>query len=354
MQLAYALNTASVTLTAATDIKLLAGGSAGLDPIANGNFDTLVVGITNLDVSNAIDTITIKAGASTPIAFANTQTIAASGTLLIEIEGCPGPIQIVANSTSGASAKVEVAGLITGPSAKAFAVSINGTKQGVGLGGTVSGNLSQSGGTVTLAPNGSSSVSTSAGNLTLDAAATLSVGPTNATAVAIGRTAVAPSFPGGLTVAAAKAITGAGALSVNAASGSTLTVGGASNALALGQAAKVSTVAGSLVLSQNFSRHTTVVTDGGTHAYAGLATDDIILVGTTTGNFTVTIPSAVTAGAGALVVVKDAAGTAATRSITTKATAGTLDGTAAATGVVISANYGVQRWVSDGTNWFSI
>ncbi|MBF0387314.1 MAG: hypothetical protein HQL20_05600 [Candidatus Omnitrophica bacterium] len=54
--------------------------------------------------------------------------------------------------------------------------------------------------------------------------------------------------------------------------------------------------------------------------------------------------------AGRIIMVKDESGAAATNNITVQAEAGTIDGAA---NVVISANYGVVRVYSDGSNWFS-
>ena len=58
----------------------------------------------------------------------------------------------------------------------------------VNAGATIVGALQQSQGTIVAAPNGASSISTSAGNLTLDSAATLNLGTTNATALVLGNT----------------------------------------------------------------------------------------------------------------------------------------------------------------------
>lgn len=48
--------------------------------------------------------------------------------------------------------------------------------------------------------------------------------------------------------------------------------------------------------------------------------------------------------------IKDESGGAATNNITIVAETGTIDGAAS---VAITANYGVARLYSDGTNWFS-
>lgn len=87
--------------------------------------------------------------------------------------------------------------------------------------------------------------------------------------------------------------------------------------------------------------------------YVVLQTDWLIAVTSTAAARIVTLPSAATSGAGKQFVVKDESGAAGTNNITVKSASGTLDGVAAATGVAIATNYGVSRWYSDGTNWFS-
>jgi parallel beta-helix repeat protein len=112
-------------------------------------------------------------------------------------------------------------------------------------------------------------------------------------------------------------------------------------------AAQVSLAATSALVS-DLSYRTATAAD-----YTVLFTDDVIGVTSTASARVVTLPAA-SAVPGRVFVVKDESGGANTHNITVKATSGTLDGVAAATGVAITANYGVARWYSNGTNWFSM
>ena len=84
-----------------------------------------------------------------------------------------------------------------------------------------------------------------------------------------------------------------------------------------------------------------------------LGENDHILLSNNTAAVIYTLPSAVVVGSGREYIVKDSIGTSATNSITVISTAGNVDGIAAATGKVISTNYGSLRFVSDGTNWYT-
>jgi len=86
--------------------------------------------------------------------------------------------------------------------------------------------------------------------------------------------------------------------------------------------------------------------------YVVLTSDCIIGVTSTAAARDVTLPAAAS-HARKIFIVKDESGGAAANNITVKAASGTLDGVAAATGVAIATNYGVSRWYSNGTNWFS-
>jgi hypothetical protein len=66
---------------------------------------------------------------------------------------------------------------------------------------------------------------------------------------------------------------------------------------------------------------------------------------------TLTLPSASTAGAGFLVVVKDESGAAATHNITVQRASASGQLVDGAAGQVISTNYGVMRLISTGSNW---
>lgn len=86
-------------------------------------------------------------------------------------------------------------------------------------------------------------------------------------------------------------------------------------------------------------------------AYTQLVTDFIISYGTLTAARTVTLASAATNGDGKIIIIKDAAGTAAANNITVDGNASeTIDG---ALTQKITNNYGVMRLFCNGSNWFT-
>lgn len=93
------------------------------------------------------------------------------------------------------------------------------------------------------------------------------------------------------------------------------------------------------------------VTANAATSYSVVETDAVISC-TNTSARTVTLPDAgQPTSAGRIIGVKDTALTAATATLTVKATAGTIDGTAAATGVTITNTGGALVFIGDGTNW---
>ncbi len=87
--------------------------------------------------------------------------------------------------------------------------------------------------------------------------------------------------------------------------------------------------------------------------YTVLITDSIIGVTSTAAARTITLPSAVTVGAGTMYIIKDESGGAATNNISIASVSSqTFDG--AASPLVINTNYGSKRIYSDGANWFVI
>jgi hypothetical protein len=231
---------AGVTLSGGVETDLLNGGTAGFDM---SGCDVLRICVQNTGSSNSINTLKIytamQGSTNAPAAWSNNWSVAAksgsiNGVKTIEILGFHGGlVRLTANSTSGTTCFADVQASRSDGTIGPLTVMVDGVNLGPTMGGTVSGNLAQSAGTVALTANGASSFttssgaltitaaaastwSTSGGALTVDAAAALNLGPTNATSVAIGAAAVAPSFPGGLTVAAGKAINGgSGALTVD-------------------------------------------------------------------------------------------------------------------------------------------
>ena len=83
--------------------------------------------------------------------------------------------------------------------------------------------------------------------------------------------------------------------------------------------------------------------------YTVLLSDFAISEDTTAADRIVTLPSAVTAGAGATFIVKRI--TAGANALTVKATAGTIDGAAAGTGISMATQYMSRIFESDGANW---
>jgi hypothetical protein len=65
-----------------------------------------------------------------------------------------------------------------------------------------------------------------------------------------------------------------------------------------------------------------------------------------------TLPSAVTVGAGFRECVKDGTEDFNAHPVTLKSTAGSIDGVAAATGIVMNQTHQEMCAISDGTNWF--
>ncbi len=112
-------------------------------------------------------------------------------------------------------------------------------------------------------------------------------------------------------------------------------------------AAQVSLATTSALVS-DLSYRTATATD-----YTALFTDDVIAVTSTASARIVTLP-APSAVPGHTYIVKDESGGAATHNITVKSASGNIDATAGSTGVAISANYGVTRIYSNGTNYFTI
>ena len=299
-QLTYSKTQTTATLSAGIETNLLENGASGLtfapffQPGAGaclvpGGGDIVDILLTNNDVTNSINTVTIylladKGGTFAALSF--TTSVSTTASRHIQMRGFTGAaIRVTGNSTSGttASTTADVTVTASDPSApRVWQLIVDGVVQGQALGGTITGNLAQSGGTVVLNSTGATTIDastsvtiagtagslalgrgaivptmpggvsiasgkavTGAGAMAVEATGALTVGGNaSTTSIGVGQATVVANFVGGITVASAKAVTGLGALAVEAASGSTLTVGGASNALALGQAAKVATITG--------------------------------------------------------------------------------------------------------------
>ncbi len=83
-----------------------------------------------------------------------------------------------------------------------------------------------------------------------------------------------------------------------------------------------------------------------TAAYSVLLSDYLVLADAS-GAFAVTLPAASSATGMTFIVKRISAA----NTVTVKATSGTLDGTAAATGVDLDAQYKTRGYCSDGSNW---
>jgi hypothetical protein len=248
-------------LTSEVDL-LASGGTAGRD---TAGVDTILINIRNSNTSNAA-TIKIYTAASdtgTPAAWSQTYSVAAKsggvdGTKQILIRGYRGGNIRVTGSSTTATLVTDISGYTSPNGPGAFQVIVDGVVQGGGTGGTISGNLSQSGGTISLSATGTAA---------LDSTGAMTIGATSSS-IAVGSASVVANFVGGLTIASAKAITGLGNLAVESASGSTLTVGAASNAVTWGQAAKLITTNGDILLNGNIR---VTAADAGAAASSGTA-----------------------------------------------------------------------------------
>lgn len=92
----------------------------------------------------------------------------------------------------------------------------------------------------------------------------------------------------------------------------------------------------------------TVVTAAGT--YAALTTDCVIVINKTVGAAT-TVNLSSTLQTGRVVIIKDGKGDANSNNITVQGNGKNIDGAAS---TVISTNYGVGRYIYNGTQWNSI
>jgi len=323
-----------ITLSAGIETDLLDGGSTGFDPQ---NADVIDVTIQETGASNAITTVKAyessgPGGILAPLSA--TTSVSASGKRIITIKGYTGgKVRVTGTSTSGSTASCDVGCYSSGNPLPSLQIAFDGVVQGQALGGTVSGNLSQSGGTATIQATGA---------VVIDGTTSITIGGTNATSVAIGSASVPDSHPGGMTVGNAKSIVGGSTMAVDAASGSKLSVGTNSNAVDLGKAAKVTTVLGSLVLAQQLALPVTTPPAG---AYAALVTDVLIKLPTQSAGITVTLPAS---QAGQVYII-EANSDGAAHNITIAITGGTVNGTA-----TITANYGRRIVTCDGTNAISL
>lgn len=280
-----------ISLSAGVETDLLDGSTTGFDPQ---NADTIDVTIQETGATNAITTVKVyessgPGGILAPLSA--TSSVAISGKRMITLKGYTGgKIRVTGNSAVGSVASCDIACYATGNPLSSLQIAFDGVVQGQALGGTVAGNLSQSGGTATIQATGavvidgttsitiggtnatsvaigSASVPDShpggitigsakavlgSGNVSVEATGSLTLGgAASTTSIAIGQATVVANFVGGLTIASAKAMTGLGNMAVESASGSTLTLGAASNAMTIGQATKLATVNGDVLLNGN-------------------------------------------------------------------------------------------------------
>jgi hypothetical protein len=244
---------------------------------------------------DAIDSISVGAATATTIQIGRIgATTTINGNLIFDV----GTFSIVAN---GSSSITTSAGSLTLDAATALNLgNTTATSVVVGHAGittTITGGLTQLTGAFSLTGNATSSLSTTVGSLTLDAATALSFGAITATSVAIGHAGIVTTLTGGFTQ-----LTGAFSLTGNAASSLSTTVGSltldATTILSLG-----TTTATSIALGH--AGITTTITGGLTQL---------------TGAFSLTgnAASVLTTTAGALTITSAAAlnlGTATTTSI---------------------------------------
>lgn len=104
----------------------------------------------------------------------------------------------------------------------------------------------------------------------------------------------------------------------------------------------------SIIWTQQLWIAPTVVTAAGT--YAVLTTDCVVIINKTVGAAT-TVNLSSTLQTGRVVIVKDGKGDANANNITVAGNGKNIDGAATAT---INTNYGVGRYIYNGTQWNSI
>jgi hypothetical protein len=246
----------STTLSAGIASDVLPGTTSGfLSSLTYGGDppNMYAIRITETGGANAVDTISIYravASGGTFVADSTTYSIIASGSIELVLTNFVGDLRIKCTSTSGATVAVDIAPYFASNPGPQQTIS-NGVAQGIALGGTISGALSQSSGTFALSGNGASTITTSSGAVTITSAAALNLGTATSTSVVIGATAVAPSFPGGLTVAANKAVTGSGAFAVEATGALSLGVNASSTSIAIGQATVVANFVGGITIASS-------------------------------------------------------------------------------------------------------
>lgn len=117
--------------------------------------------------------------------------------------------------------------------------------------------------------------------------------------------------------------------------------------------AQAVTLSGDVTASADFSLAGALSTSTRSISSSGnsAADDHVILVDSSGGAVTVTLRSEDVED-GREIVVKDSGGSAATNNVTVATEASeTIDGAATS---VISTNYGSNKLVSDGTNWFTV
>lgn len=139
-------------------------------------------------------------------------------------------------------------------------------------------------------------------------------------------------------------------ISTAAASNGQLLIGNGSGlslaTLTQGAGMTITNSAGGITLASSTALPTTVP---GAYPYTILSTDAVVLVDTTSAARSVTLPSAISVGAGHVVVIKDAKGGANTHNITVSTSlTQTIDGQTSAT---ITTSFEPMWVVSDGANW---
>jgi hypothetical protein len=273
--LEYRSSGLSAALGAGTETNLLANGASGLSllPSATSGSNAPGSDIVDIALSNAgnlVETITIYLD---EVPMSVTSSLAATtGKRSIKLRGATGVLRVTGTSSAGVAGGVTVT-VTASRSGKdpAFAIIIDGVVQGASSGGTIVGNFSATSGTITASATGAA---------VLDASTSVTVGGTSATSLVIGRTAVVPSLPGGVSVATGKAITGSGTLALEATGA--LTVAGAASTTSslIGRSGNLTTMVGKTRFSEDIQSVSGDAGVAGTTGTVSKATGTFTLTGT--------------------------------------------------------------------------
>jgi hypothetical protein len=154
-------------------------------------------------------------------------------------------------------------------------------------------------------------------------------------------------------VATARTNLGLGTAAVKAASNAAdATVASVTGSYTVGHVATYADTTGSLQDGGAASVAPTVALAATSAGITLASTPNLTTIVSNTTVTSATLPSAITVGAGFRECIKDGTEDFNAHNVTLKSTAGTIDGVAAATGIVMNQTHQEMCAISDGTNWF--